>query len=124
MPEDRFEVAIVGGGPGGATAACFLSRAGVRTLLIDKAKFPRDKSCGDAVCGRSVDILGELGLDPPPLDKGFMRPAGQIFYNLRGDGLEFPFVSPQRKRSNGNGHPHPAYSRAYVIPRTTFDDLL
>jgi geranylgeranyl reductase family protein len=137
MPEE-YDVAIVGAGPGGSTAASFLSRAGVHALLVDKANFPRDKSCGDAVCGRSVDILRELGLDPPPLGVGFMRPVGQIFYNLRGDRLEIPFASPDRARSNGDlrrkpngdsrgpGRRDPAEgsTRAYVIPRMLFDDML
>jgi menaquinone-9 beta-reductase len=133
MMQERFDVAIVGAGPGGATAAAFLSRAGLSTLLVDKAKFPRDKSCGDAVCGRSVDILRELGLDPPPLAKDYMRPTGQIFCNLRGDELEIPFVT-ERSRSNGssngkakgdsNGDGARASASAYVIPRTIFDDML
>jgi geranylgeranyl reductase family protein len=129
MPDDQFDVAIVGGGPGGATAACFLSRANVRTLLVDKARFPRDKSCGDAVCGRSVDIMRELGLDPPPLGNGFARVQGQIFYNLRGDSLQLPFVSPKShngdgkiRRSDGNGNG--ASAPAYVIPREIFDNML
>jgi geranylgeranyl reductase family protein len=131
MPDDQFDVAIVGGGPGGATAACFLSRANVRTLLIDKARFPRDKSCGDAVCGRSVEIMRELGLDPPPLGNGFARVQGQIFYNLRGDCLKLPFVIPssrERRAGNGNGHGNGgaggASLPAYVIPREIFDNML
>jgi geranylgeranyl reductase family protein len=126
MPQDQFDVAIVGGGPGGATAACFLSRANVRTLLIDKARFPRDKSCGDAVCDRSVDIMRELGLDPPPLGNGFARVQGQIFYNLRGDGLHLPIIA---RKSNGvvhgpNGNGHESSAPGYVIPREIFDNML
>ena len=42
----RYEVVVVGAGPAGSTAAKFLSEKGVKVLLIDKEKFPRDKSCG------------------------------------------------------------------------------
>jgi len=42
----RYDVAIVGAGPAGATAAKFLSEAGLCTLLLEKATFPRDKPCG------------------------------------------------------------------------------
>ena len=41
----RYEVAIVGAGPSGATAAKFLSKYGLNVILIDKCKFPRDKPC-------------------------------------------------------------------------------
>jgi geranylgeranyl reductase family protein len=42
----RYDVAIVGAGPAGSTAAKFLSEKGVRTLLLEKTVFPRDKPCG------------------------------------------------------------------------------
>lgn len=42
----QYDVVIVGAGPAGATAAKFLSEKGIRTLLLDKAVFPREKSCG------------------------------------------------------------------------------
>jgi geranylgeranyl reductase family protein len=42
----KYDVAIVGAGPAGSTAAKFLSEKGFKTLLLDKEKFPRDKPCG------------------------------------------------------------------------------
>ena len=57
-----YDLIIVGGGPAGATAALYAERAGLTTLLIDKAQFPRDKICGDALGGKSVAVLRELGL--------------------------------------------------------------
>jgi geranylgeranyl reductase family protein len=42
----QYDVAIVGAGPAGATAAKFLAEQGIRTIVIDKAWFPRDKPCG------------------------------------------------------------------------------
>ena len=41
-----FDVAVVGAGPAGSTAAYRLAAAGARVLLVDKAVFPRDKPCG------------------------------------------------------------------------------
>ncbi|HVQ01311.1 MAG TPA: NAD(P)/FAD-dependent oxidoreductase [Candidatus Thermoplasmatota archaeon] len=41
-----YDVAIVGAGPAGSTAAKFLAEKGIKTVLIDKSKFPRDKPCG------------------------------------------------------------------------------
>ena len=45
----NYEVAIIGAGPAGSTAAKFLSEKGVKVILIDKVKFPRDKPCGGGI---------------------------------------------------------------------------
>lgn len=63
-PRAVFDVAIVGGGPGGAAAAITLARAGRRTVLVDKATFPRDKCCGDGLTTLALRELEQLGLDP------------------------------------------------------------
>jgi len=49
-----FDVIVVGGGPGGATAAYFLGLNGIKTLLIDKNIFPRDKACGGGISARVI----------------------------------------------------------------------
>jgi geranylgeranyl reductase family protein len=59
---ERFDVVVVGSGPGGAVAALVLARAGARVALVDKATFPRDKACGDAIGPRGVAVLHDLGL--------------------------------------------------------------
>lgn len=59
---DRFDVIVVGAGPGGCSSAIHLSRMGLRVLLLDKERYPRDKVCGDGVSGKSVSVLRELGL--------------------------------------------------------------
>ena len=52
-----YDVAIVGAGPAGSTAAYHLATAGVSVLLLDKATFPRDKPCGGGVTGRAARLL-------------------------------------------------------------------
>jgi geranylgeranyl reductase family protein len=60
--ESTYDLIIVGGGPAGATAALYAKRAGLHTLLVDKATFPRDKICGDGLSGKSITILQDLNL--------------------------------------------------------------
>lgn len=56
------EVIIAGAGPAGAAAAAHLARAGVRVALLDQARFPRDKVCGDFVSPVALDELRVLGV--------------------------------------------------------------
>lgn len=50
----KTDVCILGAGPGGVAAALQLDRLGIDCLLVDKATFPRDKVCGDAISGKTV----------------------------------------------------------------------
>jgi geranylgeranyl reductase family protein len=77
------DVVIVGAGPAGATCAWYLAKRDMRVLLIDKAKFPRDKFCGDAVIPRAQRHLKRMGV----LDQ--MVEAGECLFTTAGG-----FVSP------------------------------
>ena len=60
----RVDVLVVGAGPAGSSAAIHLARAGVRVLLADRARFPRDKPCGGGLTGRA---LRQIPVDPSPV---------------------------------------------------------
>ena len=53
-----YDVIIVGGGPGGSTAARFCAKAGLKTLLIEKERLPRYKPCGGCLSTKTVHLLG------------------------------------------------------------------
>jgi geranylgeranyl reductase family protein len=72
--EPEREVIIVGAGPAGAALACLLHARGHDVLLLDAARFPRDKVCGEGVSPRAWSVLEAFGaaervraLGPHPL---------------------------------------------------------
>jgi flavin-dependent dehydrogenase len=61
----QLDLAIIGGGPAGASAAITSARAGVRVALFEARDFPRHKVCGEFVSAESLDLLAELLRDEP-----------------------------------------------------------
>ena len=59
----KGDIAIVGAGPAGCAAAITAARARRRVVLIDRARFPRDKCCGDGLTTAALRHLEQLGLD-------------------------------------------------------------
>ncbi|HSR67763.1 MAG TPA: FAD-dependent monooxygenase [Acidobacteriota bacterium] len=58
----RYDAVIVGASVAGAAAAALLARQGLRIALLDKARFPRDKVCGEGLMPAGVGILREMGV--------------------------------------------------------------
>ena len=71
-----MDVLIAGAGPAGSIAALVLARAGARVTLVDRARFPRDKLCGDTINPGALAILGRLGLGG--VTDGGLRIEGMI----------------------------------------------
>ena len=74
----KYDVIIVGGGPGGSSAAFRLTHAGAHVLVLDKARFPRYKTCGGAV---PQSILKHLPFDFDPI---VSAQVANVHYNLAG----------------------------------------
>lgn len=70
MTNDEFDIVIVGAGPAGCAAAYMLRNSGMKVAILDAAKFPRDKICGDAL---GVDIPNQLDWMDPALAASFNR---------------------------------------------------
>jgi menaquinone-9 beta-reductase len=59
---ESFDVAIVGGGPAGSSCAAYCALAGLRTLLLERENFPREKVCGDCLNPSCWPVLDRLDL--------------------------------------------------------------
>lgn len=60
---ETVDVAIIGAGVAGAMAGILCARAGLKTLLLERQRFPRHKVCGCCVNGRALQILRKHGMD-------------------------------------------------------------
>ncbi len=59
---NRYDVIVIGGGPAGSATALFLADSGYSVVLLDQAKFPRDKVCGEFISPAADAILERLGV--------------------------------------------------------------
>ena len=59
---DRYDALVIGGGPGGATAALLLARAGWSVALVERKTFPRRKVCGEYLSATTLPLLEHLGV--------------------------------------------------------------
>jgi flavin-dependent dehydrogenase len=76
----NFDAVVVGGSVAGATTARLLGLRGLRVALLDKAKFPRPKPCGEGLLPHGVAALRDMGLDIPGVRvKGlrYVSPSGE-----------------------------------------------
>ncbi len=107
---EHFDVAVVGSGPAGATAAGTLSSMGVSVCLIDKSRFPRDKACGDLIGPRAIALLKQLGVELP----GTSTRVGDMYLD-----------SPKGRRLTMEAFPGVTYpGHGVLIQRSKFDAIL
>jgi geranylgeranyl reductase family protein len=114
-----FDALVVGAGPGGATTAYYLAgvapgRPPVRVALLEKARFPRDKVCGDAWCAPALEILEDMGVLQALEAEGRVR-------DTRAGG----FVSPSGESFVSAGdEPGAPSTRVYAIKRSLCDERI
>ena len=112
-------ILIVGAGPAGVSASVFLSQKKIKHTIIDKAIFPRDKICGDALSGKTVFVLNKMN---PAIVKDFMHKDseytgsyGICFSSPNGTKLDVPFSLRPETLKNAPG---------FISKRIHFDNYL
>lgn len=108
-----FDVIVLGGGPSGSSCATFLGMGNKNVLLLDRAKFPRDKTCGDGISGKSVRILKELGALEDVHKVEHLNMNGVTFSSPKGVVVEIP-----AKKKDSSEPP------GFVCAREVFDNVL
>ncbi|QIK82600.1 geranylgeranyl reductase family protein [Sanguibacter sp. HDW7] len=108
---DDADVVVVGAGPAGATAAHYLASVGLDVVVLDKARFPRDKICGDGLTPRAVAELVRAGVSIDESD-GWIRNIG---LRVVGGGHRIEIPWPELSS-------YPSYGLARS--RMSFDHLL
>jgi flavin-dependent dehydrogenase len=107
------DVLVVGGGPGGATAATLLARGGLSVALAEREPFPRFH-VGESLLPANLPVLERLGVLERISAGGFLLKYGASFHDQE-SGLEYTFYFRE-------GQPWPHHS--FEVPRADFDQIL
>jgi menaquinone-9 beta-reductase len=119
LPDYTTDVLIAGAGPGGASTSIFLTKEKIPHIIIDKAVFPRDKVCGDALSGKTVGMLKRM---LPGWQQYFLGDKSKAilsngiqFIAPNNNVLDVPFLTKETSDSNPTG---------FVSKRIDFDNTL
>jgi len=91
-----FDVIVVGGGPGGATAAALCAQRGLRIALFEHARFPRHKVCGDVINPNCWPVLEKLGVAESVRALPHQEVKAAVFAATEGEMINIPIARGAR----------------------------
>lgn len=92
----RPELLVLGGGPAGAAIAGLAGARGVKTLLLERDRFPRDKVCGEFLSAEGCAVLSRLGVLPTIIAHGAMPMDGCLLADAKGRSVAAPLPDLER----------------------------
>ncbi len=118
-----FDAIVLGGGPGGSTAAGFLAKDGLRVALFEKERFPRYHIGESLLPATTMGVLAGLGLKERVESYGFPKKYGGTFlWGKVRKPWTFHFYRTDKLDRRAGGHPR--YLHAYQVRRAEFDQML
>lgn len=110
------QVIIVGGGPAGSSAAYFMARAGLDVIVLDRARFPRDKPCSEYMSPQASRILEEMGALSAVESSGAAQLTGMRVHAPNGATIHGEFLADHGYRGYRD--------RGLAVRRTVLDAIL
>ena len=102
-----WDAVVVGAGPAGSSAAFHLARRGRRVLMLERRRFPRDKSCGDGLTRPAIAALADMGVLDELADERTVRGVRAVLRDRAARDFEYPVGTI-----------------GMVVPRRRLDDVL
>jgi FADH2 O2-dependent halogenase len=127
--EYDYEVGIIGGGPAGASLACYLAKAGISVAVFESARFPREH-VGESLVPAVIPVMHDIGVIEKIEKEGFPRKYGAAWtstetrpasdeFDISSHTLEFAQIAYEEREQSGVDRVY-----AWHVDRGRFDEIL
>ncbi len=114
MQAEKFDVIVMGGGPGGSSAAAILAREGLKVLVLEREKFPRFH-IGESLLPAGWELWDKIGVTKDIEEAGFVLKQGIMF------GM---FQNPEVKLLTAEYPQYFVHPWTFHVERAKFDEVL
>src|SRR5262249_8893041 len=129
LGEFNYEVGIIGGGPAGASLACYLAKAGISVAVFESEVFPREH-VGESLVPAVIPVMRDIGVIDKIEQAGFPRKYGAAWastetrsasadFDISSHTLEFAQIAYEEREQAGVDRVY-----AWHVDRGLFDEIL